>query len=1237
MPNPLEIQKTPLLNLAAKMDPRSNNEVLDWKLTSNQIGLPLVFLQNQDLFYTKAITSREGVVDICGGIVNASGNPTAIYNLYSGTGTVNGFSAQPVYLSTTFPDREGMFINFGNQTASGISSFLINGGTFFLQDRSATQNVIEGNYDIAVQIYLAQVSGLSLTNPSVFTDSFYSQSHSIGLSGNYNLLPKAPSLVNPSNTLQTATFTDPTPLAISNITTVNFGPSSNYTQLSGTGLFTSPWIEVPWQFSAPYPLGANTTYYMYIVANNTSGTTGRDIYCQIMYDNKDDAINLMYANKFNNNISGTNFTDIIRPFENSFPLSGSTKSWLRGEVDQYNTPSYIILESAGVAGVATAPISGSVANPADGLFYATNFQSAPNSLPFNGLTSEPTVSTTTTEFGETFLLPSGTYTINGAYIFANAWANSNWNEFTADNSINSIVNPTGYSISYNCNLYETFGTISGVLQTNLITTYSGNYTFNNPNNYQNTYYNQNSPGAGINSNIEQIYAVFPQAPTITNVSGIYLLAWEFFNPVTGAPLSDYAVTTINISGQNYYEIASPILIGTTNTGGEQYYQRGSGGFIIPSGNQIDIACGFLSVNTGNAITSIYDYRVGDNRSQAVMFTQGQTLNYFELADPTITTTIYSSGVLPSGSVSYPDAKWGHCTFQDLLFSHQYGLVSGICWDQIYSQPTGNWTQLHGLQPVFSGSSANLSAFPSGSGVYPTSGIPSGSSFSVIASTSILSGGYRASLPLNISGTTGNALQISGIYSSTNQATSPYDIYHVSGITHSSGQSQYQFDVNSLGTYIWATQNSGVVYYLAPLCDSSGNEYPNPIPNNNSWNSYAPFYSGTTPSGHTTGSGVYIYDISFSGINANYVANVIDYDQTYITEQIPVPIFKKMLVWNNLLIGIGDDQNPSRLWVSQQGAPQIFGSLGDINFYYVDIDVDNGQVITGMEIFKGYLIIFKENSTYLAQYTSQAGAYFSIQQIDNVYGNLSIFSTVSTSLGVFALSQYGPIVANWYGCKPVANEMIPYYNTIDHDNLIYSVAIHYADRGQILWSISNANESPNNQNGLVYNYLENAWGIRQNGMWNCAGNIGDTNNFSLLMIGDTLGQIKQINSGTYGDDVLFVNTATEQTFQNVDLSFETPWLNFMNSQNLKQLKTLRVNCQDSDQILKIDVYFNEIDTAPVYTRFLNMNAPVYNRVVSLAGLCRTVKFVVSSVGTADQIKLNSIQLTYIDRDLNGNLR
>lgn len=86
-----------------------------------------------------------------------------------------------------------------------------------------------------------------------------------------------------------------------------------------------------------------------------------------------------------------------------------------------------------------------------------------------------------------------------------------------------------------------------------------------------------------------------------------------------------------------------------------------------------------------------------------------------------------------------------------------------------------------------------------------------------------------------------------------------------------------------------------------------------------------------------------------------------------------------------------------------------------------------------------------------------------------------------------------------GVETIGDEILPYFQSLDHNSLIHSVAIHDIAHQQILWSITNSNSSLDNQKGLVYSYAEKKWGIRQNGMWNAAGIIGDSDSFNLLFM------------------------------------------------------------------------------------------------------------------------------------------
>jgi hypothetical protein len=1201
------------------MDDRTNNEIMD--LAPNDVGMEMVHLENGDLFYTKALTIRQGVKDISHGIIGATGAPSILYNLQSNvpSGTTETLVGQLSHTVAGFPpvlDYYGLIIIPTGDTNIYSGTMTVRGTSptpFVGDDLKLTMRLVKLDQAAFPASGISFMSGTSASPKNVL--------HDIALSGNANQ-PPFPQY-NPSTLFVNQI---PTPLAIAGPTIFNVG-----TYNPSGGNFYTDFVEVPYKFNAPYLMTSGNVYFLQnFIETIPNNKPARAFEIKTISQ---------FSNDFYPNLSLAQTFFFTGPPAQIDAVRWNTvpKQWLEGDIYKYNEANYMLIDNPTASYDYSAPLfSGTYLSSPDVPFEFQKPTPIPFK-PFNGLTTVPTVSTTSTEFGQIITIPSGEHAIYGAYFYANTFSGFTTSGATINNYTRNKTNynPNNYNVGYYSKLYQ-INAASGTMSGNTYTTtsltplafFSGSHIFNT---------SIDQPSSNIqdpNYNLERLYA-FYNIPAVVNVtSGTdFLLSFGFYDIATGNALTDYA----NYSSDPYWYFLSPMKIGMENNifSGSFVYNKNLDGKTFQQlnsnaggGPAKDLTCGLISVPSGNAVTSIYDYRVGDNRSQRVMLTERNEMRFFELGDPTNQTTIFSGGAIGD------NFKWQHSTFQNLLISHQYSQISGVVWDQIYSNPSGNWTQLHGLRPVFSGAGHVLpsGSIPSGATVFPTN-----PNFDIVLGTSILTGGIRSSEVLTISGTNfasgSNSVQLFGVASSSNDATFPYDIYHVSGVA-ASGQSQYKFDVFSNGTYVFTTQNSGITYFAADLCDSNGNPYPNPLPNNNTWNLVPPYYSGA---GTTPGSGVFIFDINYSGINAQQVPNIINNGQTYLLNQIDVPKFKKTLVWNNLLLGIGDPNNPSRIWFSQIGAPEIFGSVGDINYGFYDVDPDNGQVITGIENYKGYLIIFKENSTYSAQYTSTAGNPMVIQQIDPNKGNLGIFATVSTPYGVFGLSQYGPVLATYYGCETIGDEILPYYQSLSHRDLIFSVAIHDTARQQIYWSTTNSEEIQDSQTGLVYSYALKAWNIRRNGIWNCAGTIGDADNFALLYVGDTLGQIKQINSGVYSDDILFIDVDGIQFNKSVTLEFETPWMNFGgNSQDLKQAKSLRVNCENSDQTLKIDVYYDQNDTAPAYSRYLDMSQPVNNRVVSLAGVFRTMKLVVSSFGRADKVKINSMMLTYMNRGQNTNI-
>jgi hypothetical protein len=1000
-------KQTNIINLAAKMNSRQNNESMN--IDPNTTSMEMVSLTNADLFHTQALAARLGVDDISNGIVNASGGSSII--VQTADNSASGTAESTVTITNQQPnvifDYAGMFII---PTGNGQNLFT---GTFYHSSTlsasaySALGSEIDYELKFKAWVYPMDQATLPSSGTSWMSGTTAPRRipHDIGLSGNYNVAPY------PQITIASASLNSSTPVAISVPITFTPGPytwdGSNYVTATGT-------FDVV--FSAPYEMNTGTVYWIKPLIENTSGTSNRSIELTYVQNGATDiSPNTLMAQEFLYIGAPANQSYAVRKF-------APEKSWFKTNIYEYQSPSYLLVDNGTANRTITVPIvSGS-------FISAPNFVANVQTGVVTGLSYQPLSRTTKSpEFGEVIHIPSGTWTIYGSYFFANTYTGlSNQGAALNNWTRNAVPFP---STDYNAGYFGYFSSIdssSGAItgsnykinNRTILAEFSGNHVFSNPIDYP------LNPTNGPVYNLDKIYALYNNPVTIATTGADYLLSFKFYDFTSGGDMTDYVDYNV---GNTFTYTVTPFQIAvnqTTNGSGafvynwsgndtnfNQYNDNGAAG-----GNDRDLTCGLIYIPSGNAITSIYDYRVGDSRTQKVIYTQRDEVRAFDLYNPNAPTVLFTGAAIDN------DNKWSHSTFQNLLFSHQYSQTSGVCWDQIFSSNvTGNSMQPHGLRPEFYSNEISYT----GTG----DSLASGTITSIMMATQLFSGGLRASKIKDI--------QISSNAQAIVELTGT-DIFN--GNLYPTG-SQYAFDPVPQSTYVFATENSGVTFYLAQLFTGTSvyslSETNNPISNTGTFPVYIRNISGPVSTG--------------SIVLTQQIPNVIVNPQEYLVNQVDVPKFKKTIVWKNILWGIGDPDNPSRLWYSEIQAPNIFGV--DTNYFgYIDIDNDNGQELTGIEVFKDYLIIFKQNSTYRGTFTSNPALPIDIFKLSSTIGNLGIFTTVSTDYGIFGLSQYGPILASYAGVDTVGDEILPTYQDFDHNDLIFAVAIHDRARQQIYWSI-----------------------------------------------------------------------------------------------------------------------------------------------------------------------------------------
>ncbi len=536
----------------------------------------------------------------------------------------------------------------------------------------------------------------------------------------------------------------------------------------------------------------------------------------------------------------------------------------------------------------------------------------------------------------------------------------------------------------------------------------------------------------------------------------------------------------------------------------------------------------------------------------------------------------------SGAAIDNDALWSAITWNrngnTLLLADQYAQSSGVSWDTSYSGIGYHW----GKRPTFTSS-----IIPSGvaSGV---SSLASGT-YSILLAVSMASGGFRAS-----------ELMASGVNVGAGEWIA------ISGLNMSA---QYPFDLNLNATNIFVTDGSGSLYYEATLYSGTSLSsiiYPQPIAN-----SINTVYIGKSI-------------LAASGVT---VLNSLEppRPENYLTSQINRPAFKKVIPFFTQVVAAGKSDEQATIFYSPPDEPTIWGLDG---LYTGRIPLpDTDEAITGLEKFRQYLICFTTNKTFRIELNESGGIPFNVIPINPIYGSVGFFAPVPTDQGVYTLSTEGPIFCNGQSSVLIGQEILPWYLTLSHTDLQFSYALHNIPKSTITWSIGKNPNNTSNNFGLIYNYKEKTWAIRRGQNWNVGAIVRDVDDFEQIWIGDTLGEVKRDDVGDVDSDTLFDDGGGNSLNKTIQFLIETPWLSLKDSSTKKLYRFLSVDAEQVPNVsLKIDAYF-DYETAPRYTRYIDLDSNNPNKRVNLGDSGRIMKLIISNVGVPAKVKINKFKIDY----------
>ncbi len=557
------------------------------------------------------------------------------------------------------------------------------------------------------------------------------------------------------------------------------------------------------------------------------------------------------------------------------------------------------------------------------------------------------------------------------------------------------------------------------------------------------------------------------------------------------------------------------------------------------------------------ILGLYDYRpqAAGVITQFPMTACNGSLYYFSAG-------AYTS--IASGLGATANLLYDFSTLKNLLFSCDYATSNNQCWDGAAAA-----TMTHGYRPT-----VTIAQSASAGGPWSAAGI-----VKVILVTTLRSGGYRVSAAVSIT--------LSG-------TTQKIDLtYAVNAVA-----AEFSFDIAATATTIYCTLPNGSIFYKVPAASLS--TAGNPIANTQTSNSILPMTDATLIAG------------------GSFESN-LGYPQGYATGQVATPKAKYLEVFQNMLAMAGDPSNPSRVWFSEQGAPQVWGN-GDsgtgVQGDFLDIAIDDGETVTGLAVSDGALMVGKQTAIYRVDFTGNAADSWIVRKVSGEWGVLSNWSMQIIPEGLFYLSERGPCI-----CYGTYSDIIPQTRLIQNlfDNtsadsfnlasMIYTVACNDTTRNQILMTISSPGVTIRDRI-LSYDYEQKMYGLYDGYQANYLATIGDSNGFPSLWTGNLSGQV-------FKQSLITANTPYFDNGAAIILAYNTPNLDFGDPASFAQADWLHLAGK-------------VVTSGNLYIDLFNDDSTTYYRTISIdmtsANFATGMAVRLGAVGRSLKIRFRSVDFT-----------
>jgi hypothetical protein len=177
--------------------------------------------------------------------------------------------------------------------------------------------------------------------------------------------------------------------------------------------------------------------------------------------------------------------------------------------------------------------------------------------------------------------------------------------------------------------------------------------------------------------------------------------------------------------------------------------------------------------------------------------------------------------------------------------------------------------------------------------------------------------------------------------------------------------------------------------------------------------------------------------------------------------------KYLEVNQNSMFYAGFSQNPSNVWFSELGAPEVIEPES-----FFEVRTNDGDKVYAIKAFNNETLILKQNSFH--KVIGDSSENFQLIELTGEYGCISNASVIEYKEKLCWLDQKGIVQYNGASWDVISTPVEDIFRRMNVEAAKEkAVGVHYLDRNQVWWGIPLDNSTENNIT-VVYDYLVDAW-------------------------------------------------------------------------------------------------------------------------------------------------------------------